>query len=399
MLRGKKILLGVCGSIAAYKSALLTRLLIKEGAEVKVIMTEAASHFITPLTLSTLSKNPVLLDFYQKDTGEWQSHVDLGLWADLFLIAPLSANTMASLANGICNNLLTAVYLSARCPVMHAPAMDVDMFQHPATRQNLEKLKSFSNQVLASGYGELASGLTGEGRMLEPEQILNEIQKSFNQNLPLNGIKTMVTAGPTHEAIDPVRYLGNHSSGKMGFAIAETLAAAGAIVELISGPVGLSSSHPNIHLQKVTSADEMYQACNKVYQQSKINVFAAAVADYKPTQQFEQKVKKGIDNLEIALQKNKDIAAECGENKKENQIHVGFALETENELDNAFLKLKKKNFDIIVLNSLQDAGAGFAHDTNKIKIIDKNNKIKDFELKDKYNVAKDIVNEIIDLIR
>jgi len=399
MLRGKKILLGVCGSIAAYKSALLTRLLIKEGAEVKIIMTEAASHFITPLTLSTLSKNPVLLDFYKKETGEWQSHVNLGLWADLFLIAPLSANTMASLANGICNNLLQAVYLSARCPVMLAPAMDLDMFKHPATRKNWLTLQSFGNNLLASGYGELASGLTGEGRMLEPDEILVEVKKVFSRQQPLAGIQAMVTAGPTHEAIDPVRYLGNHSSGKMGYAIATQLANAGARVHLISGPTNLSVHHPNITISNVSSADEMYQASKKAFFKSKLNVFAAAVADYKPTQAFTQKLKKGMDNLEIALKKNIDIAFSCGKEKQAGQINIGFALETENELDNAYLKLKKKNFDLIVLNSLNDAGAGFAHDTNKIKIIDKNNKIKDFELKDKNSVAKDIVNEIIDLIK
>lgn len=399
MLRGKKILLGVCGSIAAYKSALLTRLLIKEGAEVKVIMTEAASHFITPLTLSTLSKNPVLLDFYKKDTGEWQSHVDLGLWADLLLIAPLSANTMASFANGTCNNLISAVYLSARCPVMLAPAMDVDMFQHPSTRQNLQKLQSYGNQVLDSSYGELASGLTGEGRMLEPEQILLEVQQHFHYNKPLAGVKALVTAGPTHEAIDPVRYLGNHSSGKMGFALAEQLANAGAEVTLVSGPVNLKPRHPGIKLNRVTSAEEMFDQCKQIYSQVQLSIFAAAVADYKPTRQFEQKLKKGMENPEIALQKNIDIAATLGKIKNDGQLNIGFALETENELDNAFMKLKKKNFDLIVLNSLRDAGAGFAYDTNKIKIIDKDNKIKEFELKDKYNVAKDIVNEIIGLIR
>lgn len=399
MLRGKKILLGVCGSIAAYKSALLIRLLIKEGAEVKVIMTKAASHFITPLTLSTLSKNPVLLDFFKEESGEWHSHVELGLWADLFLIAPLSANTTASFAHGICNNLITAVYLSARCPVMIAPAMDVDMFQHPATQQNVKKLQSFGNHVLESAYGELASGLTGEGRMLEPEQILAEVKKFFKQDQPLAGIKALVTAGPTHEAIDPVRYLGNHSSGKMGFALAEQLACAGAEVTLISGPTHLATNHAGIDLLKVTSADEMFAKCQQIFPQVQLSIFAAAVADYKPAHQFKQKLKKGMDNLEIALHKNVDIAATLGESKKEGQINVGFALETENELDNAYLKLKKKNFDLIVLNSLRDAGAGFAHDTNKIKIIDKDNKIKDFELKDKYNVAKDIVNEIIGLIR
>jgi len=399
MLRGKKILLGVCGSIAAYKSALLTRLLVKEGAEVKLIMTKAASHFITPLTLSTLSKNPVLLDFYKRETGEWQSHVELGLWADLFLIAPLSANTMASMANGICNNLLTAVYLSARCPVMLAPAMDLDMFQHPATRKNLQTLQSFGNHVLASGYGELASGLTGEGRMLEPEEILVEVNKIFLHRQPLAGIEVMVTTGPTHEAFDPVRYLGNHSSGKMGYAIATQLADAGAQVHLISGPTNLNLHHPNINISNVSSADEMYQACKKVFFKTKLNVFAAAVADYKPAQPFKQKIKKGMENLEIALEKNIDIAMACGKEKQADQINIGFALETENELDNAYLKLKKKNFDLIVLNSLNDAGAGFAHDTNKIKIIDKNNKIKDFELKDKNSVAKDIVKEIIGLIK
>jgi phosphopantothenoylcysteine decarboxylase/phosphopantothenate--cysteine ligase len=395
MLRGKKILLGVCGSIAAYKSAMLTRLLIKEGAEVKIIMTEAASHFITPLTLSTLSKNPVFTQFYKNDTGEWHSHVDLGLWADLFLIAPLSANTMATLAHGICNNLLSATYLSARCPVMLAPAMDVDMFQHRATQDNIQRLREYGNQILETGYGELASGLSGEGRMLEPEEIVKSIETLFSHK-PLQGYKAMVTAGPTYEPIDPVRFLGNHSSGKMGFAIAHTLADAGAQVNLISGPTNQQVCHTAVKLHRIQTAQEMFTVAGRLYPESQVNVFAAAVADYRPSNRLIEKHKKNDDNWQLQLESNPDIALELGKIKKANQLNVGFALETTDELENARQKLKNKTFDFIVLNSLNDQGAGFMHDTNRIKIIDKDNKIEDFELKDKNSVAKDIVNKIID---
>ena len=395
MLSGKKIILGVTGSIAAYKSAVLTRLLVKAGAEVKVIMTSAAHEFITPLTLSTLSKNPVLTHFSKDETGQWNNHVELGLWADAFVIAPASANTLAKMANGICDNLLLAVYLSARCPVFFAPAMDLDMLKHPATQDNISKLKSFGNLLIEPGYGELASGLTGNGRMAEPEEITQHLQRFFEGG-KLKGKKALVTAGPTHEAIDPVRFIGNNSSGKMGFAIAEELALQGAEVHLISGPTQERATHPHIKVKKVTSAEEMYEACKSVFASSDITVLSAAVADYRPVTVAGQKIKKTDSDLSLTLTKTHDIAAELGKLKTNGQLIVGFALETENEKANAEKKIVAKNFDLIILNSLNDKGAGFGHDTNKISIINRKNQVKEFSLKSKKEVATDIVNAIID---
>ena len=395
MLKGKKIILGVSGSIAAYKAAIFVRLLVKEGAEVKVIMTHAALDFITPLTLSTLSKNPVLTDFVKGKTGEWNNHVELGLWADAMIIAPASANTLGKMANGLCDNLLLATYLSARCPVFFAPAMDLDMYQHPSVLANIEKLKSFGNHLIEAEHGELASGLVGQGRMAEPEHLVQALHDFFGRNLSLKGKKVMITAGPTYEAIDPVRFIGNHSSGKMGFALAEEAAANGAEVTLITGPTHLSTSQSGIHLIRVKSGNEMYKACLEANKTSDINIMAAAVADYTPKTVAEQKIKKKGDAMTIELVKTTDIAKALGAIKTKKQLNIGFALETEAELENAKQKIKSKNFDLIVLNSLNDQGAGFGHDTNKIKIIDNQNNILDFELKSKKEVAKDIINAIV----
>ena len=396
MLHGKKIILGITGSIAAYKAAILVRLLVKAGAEVKVIMTDSAKDFITPLTLSTLSKHPVLSEFIKDNTGQWNNHVELGLWADAMIIAPASANTVGKMANGICDNLLLAVYLSARCPVMLAPAMDLDMLQHASTKNNLEKLKQFGNLIIDPTYGELASGLTGTGRMAEPEEILTYLAEFFNKKLPLSGKTALVTAGPTYEAIDPVRFIGNHSSGKMGFALAESLANQGAKVHLIAGPTSLHTMHTGIHVQQVTSAEEMYNACVDVFPKTDIAVFAAAVADYKPSTKAEQKIKKQDKTLSIELVKTHDIAATLGKQKSRGQFIVGFALETENEKVNAFKKLESKNFDLIVLNSLNDTGAGFGHDTNKISIIDRQQQVRSFGLKSKKELAEDIIQVIVE---
>ena len=398
MLTGKKIILGVTGSIAAYKAAMLTRLLIKSGAEVRVIMTPSALDFITPLTLSTLSKNPVLTEFVKDKTGQWNNHVDLGLWADAMIIAPASANTMAKMANGICDNLLLAVYLSARCPVYFAPAMDLDMLQHSSTRKNIETLKSFGNTIIDPGYGELASGLTGTGRMAEPEEIVSFLTATFNKQKKLTGKSVLVTAGPTFEALDPVRFIGNHSSGKMGFAIADALAQEGATVTLVTGPTHQHTNHPGVIVKHVMSADEMYAACAKLFPGTDITVLAAAVADYKPTVKADQKIKKTGDTLTLELTKTTDIAASLGKLKHNGQIVVGFALETENEHANALKKLESKNFDLIVLNSLNDKGAGFGHDTNKIKIINRKHEAKTFDIKDKKDVARDIVASILETL-
>jgi len=395
MLSGKKIVLGVSGSIAAYKTAIITRLLVKEGADVRVIMTPSAHDFITPITLSTLSKNPVLTRFAKDETGEWNNHVELGLWADVLVIAPASANTIGKMAHGICDNLLIATYLSARCPVFFAPAMDLDMLNHPSTQSNISTLVSWGNQLIESGFGELASGLTGTGRMAEPEEIVLHLQRFFSSR-KLNGKKALVTAGPTHEAIDPVRFIGNNSSGKMGFAVAEALAREGADVKLVSGPTTLQVKHPKIELKKVTSAEEMYLACRDVFPASDITVLSAAVADYRPLNKADQKIKKTDANLVVELTKTHDIAAELGKLKKNGQIIVGFALETENEMVNAEKKITSKNFDLIVLNSLNDKGAGFGGDTNKVSIIDRQNRVKQFTLKSKQEVAGDIVNAIIE---
>ena len=396
MLAGKKILLGVTGSIAAYKSAVLTRLLVKAGAEVRVVMTESAHDFITPLTLSTLSKNPVLTDFVRNKSGEWNNHVELGLWADAMVIAPASANTMAKMANGICDNLLLAVYLSARCPVFFSPAMDLDMLQHPSTKDNIGRLQSFGNRIIDPTFGELASGLVGLGRMAEPEEIVRHLEQHFGGIARLSGKKVLVTAGPTHEAIDPVRFIGNHSSGKMGFAIAEALANEGASVNLVTGPTQQHTQHPLISVKSVTSAEEMYNACAQLFPTTDITVLSAAVADYKPSVRADQKIKKKDDVLTLELTKTHDIAASLGKLKHNGQMIVGFALETEQENANALKKLESKNFDLIVLNSLNDQGAGFGHDTNKITIIDRKQQQKSFALKNKKEVAKDIVNAIIE---
>ena len=398
MLEGKKIVLGICGSIAAYKSALLVRLLIKAGANVQVVMTPDATNFITPLTLSTLSKKPVLVDYFIPETGEWNNHVELGLWADVFLVAPASANTLAKMANGHSDNLLTAVYLSAKCPVYFAPAMDLDMWKHPATQENVQKLQSFGNILISPGKGELASGLFGEGRMAEPEEIVSFLTDEIKKKAPLADQKILVTAGPTYEAIDPVRFIGNHSSGKMGFAIAEQLALMGADVTLIAGPTSMITDNKSINRINVTSAAEMLAACLNYYPDSKACIMSAAVADYTPASVSAQKIKKQDNALNIELKTTVDILKTLGEEKRDGQILVGFALETNNEEQNAIDKLKKKNLDFIVLNSLNDKGAGFKTDTNKITIIDHNLQKTMFDLKDKDEVAKDICNKLAELI-
>lgn len=381
------------GSIAAYKSALLVRLLVKEGAEVKVIMTEAAKDFITPLTLSTLSKNPVLSSFTKGDTGEWNNHVELGLWADAMIIAPASANTLAKCANGIADNLLIATYLSAKCTVFFAPAMDLDMYKHPSTIENLRKLTSYGNQIINAEFGELASGLVGEGRLAEPEQIVHELTRYFSKNPVFEGKKVLITAGPTQEPIDPVRFISNHSSGKMGFAIAEAFEMAGADVTLVSGPVAIPSPK-GVKVEKVQSAKQMFEATAKYFAESDIVVLSAAVADYTPLHVADKKIKKKEDVFNIELTKTTDIAATLGQQKKTGQIIVGFALETDNEFENAKGKLERKNFDFVVLNSLQDSGAGFRYDTNKIKIIDREGNVFDFDLKTKKEVAQDILETV-----
>ena len=395
MLGGKNILLGITGGIAAYKTTFLVRLLIKAGANVKVVLTESASSFVTPLTLATLSKNAVLSSFVDEEDGtvSWNNHVELGLWADMVLIAPATANTLSKMANGTCDNLLMATYLSAKCPVYFAPAMDLDMYKHPSTTATFKKLLSFGNIMIPATSGELASGLIGEGRMAEPEDIVDFLKDHLGKGLPLSGKKVLITAGPTYEAIDPVRFIGNHSSGLMGYELAKNAAKLGAKVYLISGPSHLTVQHSHIEVVKVTSADEMYKATVSLYPDMDIVICAAAVADYRPKLVADQKIKKTSEEFTITLVKNKDILFSLGEMKKE-QFLVGFALETENEVENAIGKLKRKNLDAIVLNSLNDSGAGFGKLTNKISFIDKNLDIKTFELKTKAEVALDILNEI-----
>ncbi len=389
-------MIGVCGSIAAYKTAFLIRLLKKQHADVRVVMTPSASGFITPLTLSTLSKNPALSQFIANDEGEWNNHVELGLWADVFIIAPASANTIAKMANGICDNLLLAVYLSARCPVYVAPAMDLDMYQHSSTQTNMRMLQESGVKMIDAEFGELASGLTGTGRMAEPENIVSLVTDFFSSDKPLQGKNALVTAGPTYEQIDPVRFIGNHSSGKMGVAIANQLMAYGADVKLILGPVNDIFKLEGLCVSKVTSADEMYALAKEQFAGADITVLAAAVADYKPRVMADSKIKKNKDNMTLELTKTPDIAASLGKIKSKDQIIAGFALETDNEIENARKKLHSKNFDMIVLNSLKDPGAGFGYDTNKISIIDRDNNTRDYELKSKIGVAKDIVDAIVE---
>jgi phosphopantothenoylcysteine decarboxylase/phosphopantothenate--cysteine ligase len=392
MLQNKKILLGITGSIAAYKAAVLTRLLVKAGAEVKVVMTSSAKDFVTPLSLSTLSKNPVLTDLVENDS--WANHVMLGRWADVMLIAPLSCNTLAKMANGLCDNLLMAVYLSATCPVVVAPAMDEDMWHHGTTKNNLEALKTFGNHIIPVENGELASGLVGEGRMAEPEAIVNWLNSFFLHENELTGKKILITAGPTYEQIDPVRFIGNHSSGKMGIAIAEEMKSRGGDVTLVLGPsdIQVNGGIKTIH---VTSAADMFAACEKTFPAVDIAIMSAAVADYTPVLVAKEKIKKTENDFAVPLTKTKDILKTLGGLKTKSQVLVGFALETNNEKENALQKLQSKNADMIVLNSLEDAGAGFGHDTNKITIFDKTGKAYPFDIKSKKEVARDIVNTII----
>jgi len=393
MIKGKKILLGITGSIAAYKAIYLVRLLVKSGAEVKVIMTPSAKDFVSSLTLSTLSHNPVLTDLF--DEQSWANHVMLGRWADVMVIAPLSCNTLSKMAHGQCDNLLLATYLSATCPVVLAPAMDEDMWHHPATKENLAQLQSFGNSIIPVDNGELASGLIGDGRMAEPDAILKFIADNFFLNRSLDGKKVLVTAGPTYEAIDPVRFIGNHSSGKMGIAIAKELQRCGAQVSLILGPSAADFSANGMKVIRVTSADEMYNACHKNFGETDLAIMAAAVADFTPAKKADQKIKKTEDSLMLELTKTKDILQSLGAIKKDKQVLVGFALETTNEREYALKKLVSKNADMIILNSLNDAGAGFGHDTNKITIFRKDGTEIQFETKSKNDVAKDIVGTIL----
>lgn len=390
----KKIVIGVTGSIAAYKIATLVRLLVKENAEVRVVMTDSAQQFITPLTLSTLSGYPVEMAFTHPQTGEWANHVDLALWADRIIIAPASANTLAKCATGICDNFLQAVYLSARCPVIIAPAMDLDMYAHPSTQANLAILKSYGNEILEPNSGELASGLVGKGRMVEPEEIVEALKSSFLKDSRLEGKRVVITAGPTQEDIDPVRYISNHSSGKMGYELARAFSRGGAQVDLISGPVGLSEIQ-GVNRISVRSAQEMYAAAFELHAQADIVIFSAAVADYKPAEVATQKMKKSEDDMYIDLVRTVDIAKELGQVKREGQIHVGFALETNDEFEHAQEKLHKKNFDIIVLNSLQDKGAGFRYDTNKVTLFTKDGQKQAYDLKSKEEVAMDIREAVL----
>lgn len=398
MLQGKKIILGITGSIAAYKAAFLTRLLIREGAEVKVILTPYGREFITPVTLATLSRNTVLTDFFRHDDGSWNSHVELGLWADMMVIAPATANTIAKMAGGIADNLLLTTYLSAKCPVVVAPAMDLDMFRHPATIKNIEILKSYGNFIIEPSTGELASGLEGKGRMEEPEKILTWLEGYFKKKSRFEGKRVLITAGPTFENIDPVRFIGNYSSGKMGYALAENFAGQGANVELVSGPVQLEIDHPGIKIHRVISAQQMNEEASALFPLMDIVVFAAAVADYKPVTQLASKMKRTGEAMTLTLAPTEDIAAKLGKQRLKGQILAGFALESENAEINASRKLAEKNLDLIVLNRINEQGAGFNVDTNRIIIFRKDNIRKDFELKSKHDVANDILEEIYNMM-
>ncbi|QIE60714.1 bifunctional phosphopantothenoylcysteine decarboxylase/phosphopantothenate--cysteine ligase CoaBC [Rasiella rasia] len=396
VLSGKKIVLGVTAGIAAYKTTFLVRLFVKAGAEVKVVMTPSAKDFVTPLTLSTLSKNEVHTSFTNEDdeNAQWNNHVELALWADLFVIAPATANTLSKMAHGTCDNLLLAVYLSAKCPVYYAPAMDLDMYQHPSTKATFTTLASFGNIQIPATHGELASGLVGQGRMAEPEAIVAFIENDIAKNLPLRGKKVLITAGPTYEAIDPVRFIGNHSSGKMGYAIADAAANLGAEVVLVSGPSVVALRNPFVNKIAVTSAKEMYEAVHAHFDSCNVAILSAAVADYRPVSVASEKIKKKEGSLTLQLEKTEDILASIGKIKA-SQFLVGFALETQNELENAKIKLEKKNLDLIVLNSLKDKGAGFKGDTNKVTFVTKDNKVVPFSVKPKTEVAKDILEYII----
>lgn len=392
MLEGKHIILGLSGGIAAYKSAYLVRALVNEGAEVKVIMTENAKRFISTLTMSTLSKNPVYTEFFEPTSGEWHSHVKLGIWADLMIIAPATANTLAKMASGIADNLLTTTCLSARCPVMAAPAMDLDMYSHPATQANFDILKSRGVIFVEAESGFLASGLQGKGRMAEPEHIMDAVRAFFDKKDSLSGKRIMVTAGPTYEKIDPVRFIGNYSTGKMGYAIAEECASRGAEVTIVSGPVSIGTKHPGINVIRVESAAQMAEAAKSAFEHADIGILSAAVADFTPDKTAEHKIKREHDGLHLILKPTTDIAASLGAMKKEGQILAGFALETDNEVANAQSKMHRKNFDFIVLNSLNDKGAGFGYDTNKVCIISRDGTKRDYPLKSKQEVAKDIMD-------
>lgn len=397
-MKGKKIVLGITGSIAAYKAAVLIRALIKKGAEVQVVITPAGKEFITPITLSALTSKPVISEFFSQRDGTWHSHVDLGLWADAMVIAPATASTIGKMANGIADNMLITTYLSMKAPVFVAPAMDLDMFAHPATQKNLEILRSYGNHIIEPGEGELASHLVGKGRMEEPEKIVEVLEAFFNREQDLKGKKVLITAGPTYEKIDPVRFIGNYSSGKMGYALAESCARRGAKVTLISGPVQVKAQHPSIKVVKVESAHQMHEAAIEAFPTSDAAILCAAVADFTPEMKADQKIKREKEDLILRLVPTEDIAAALGKIKKENQCLVGFALETNNELANARHKLEKKNFDFIVLNSLQDAGAGFQCDTNKITIVDKE-KATPYPLKTKTEVADDIIDRLANLLQ
>lgn len=399
MLKGKKILLGITGGIAAYKAAFLARLLVEKGATVKTVMTPYATEFITPLTLSTLTNNATSVAFFNKETSEWDSHVELGLWADLMLIAPATANSIGKMANGLADNLLLTAYLSAKCPVFVAPAMDLDMYAHASVHKNLKQLREYGNYILEPEEGKLASGLVGKGRLMEPARIVEELEQFFGKKKRLAGKKVLLTTGPTHEKIDPVRFIGNYSSGKMGFELAEAFAEEGAEVTLITGPVSLVLKNPQIKRIDVVSAAEMYQAAQENFQAQDIGVMVAAVSDFAPCKTAVEKIKRKSEELNLTLKATKDIAAELGKQKTNKQLLVGFALETTNEEENARGKLEKKNLDMIVLNSLRDKGAGFQADTNKVTIIRKDGISKAYELKSKADVALDIVENVIDLLK